>query len=123
MPGRRASVKNEKQYEALKDKGKSKERAAKIGNTERVDARREELRLRRERRAGRNGGPEEDGGAEGRQGDNGQEVGQSGRAAAMRADGCNSGTTGCQSARRISINDGGVINTARARDGRSAASP
>ena len=33
MPGRRASVKNEKQYEALKDKGKSKERAAKIGNT------------------------------------------------------------------------------------------
>ena len=30
MPGTRASVKNEKQYEALKDKGMSKERAAKI---------------------------------------------------------------------------------------------
>ncbi len=34
MPGgKRASVKNEKQYEALKDKGMSKERAAKIANT------------------------------------------------------------------------------------------
>jgi hypothetical protein len=29
----RSSVKNEKQYEALKDKGMSKERAAKIANT------------------------------------------------------------------------------------------
>jgi hypothetical protein len=29
----RASVKNEKQYEALKDKGMSKERAAKIANS------------------------------------------------------------------------------------------
>ncbi len=33
MPGTRASVKNEKQYEALKDKGMSKERAAKISNS------------------------------------------------------------------------------------------
>ena len=34
MPGgTRANVKNEKQYEALKDKGMSKERAAKIANT------------------------------------------------------------------------------------------
>jgi hypothetical protein len=33
MPGRRASVKNEKQYEALKEKGMSKERAAKIANS------------------------------------------------------------------------------------------
>jgi hypothetical protein len=33
MPERRASVKNEKQYEALKDKGMSKERAAKIANS------------------------------------------------------------------------------------------
>jgi len=32
MPTRRANVKNEKQYEALKDKGMSKERAAKIAN-------------------------------------------------------------------------------------------
>ncbi len=34
MPGRkRPSVKTEKQYEALKDKGMSKERAAKIANS------------------------------------------------------------------------------------------
>ena len=33
MPERRANVKNERQYEALKDKGMSKERAAKIANS------------------------------------------------------------------------------------------
>jgi hypothetical protein len=34
MPGGKSSnVKNEKQYEALKDKGMSKERAAKIANS------------------------------------------------------------------------------------------
>lgn len=33
MPGKRANVKNEQQYEALKDKGMSKERAAKIANS------------------------------------------------------------------------------------------
>jgi hypothetical protein len=33
VPGKRASVKNEKQYEALKDKGMSKERAARIANS------------------------------------------------------------------------------------------
>jgi hypothetical protein len=33
MPGRRANIKNEKQYEALKNKGMSKERAAKIANS------------------------------------------------------------------------------------------
>jgi hypothetical protein len=33
MPTKRASVKNERQYEALKDKGMSKERAAKIANS------------------------------------------------------------------------------------------
>ena len=33
MPSKRASVKNEKQYEALKDKGLSKERAARIANS------------------------------------------------------------------------------------------
>ena len=32
MPKKRASVKNEDQYEALKDKGMSKERAARIAN-------------------------------------------------------------------------------------------
>jgi hypothetical protein len=33
MPGRSSNVKNEKQYEALKDKGMSKQRAAKIANS------------------------------------------------------------------------------------------
>ena len=33
MPGKTANVKNKKQYEALKDKGMSKERAAKIANS------------------------------------------------------------------------------------------
>jgi hypothetical protein len=33
MPGKRATVKNEKQYEALKDKGMSKQRAARIANS------------------------------------------------------------------------------------------
>jgi hypothetical protein len=33
MAGKSAHVKNEKQYEALKDKGMSKERAAKIANS------------------------------------------------------------------------------------------
>ncbi|MDQ3475522.1 MAG: hypothetical protein M3492_04055 [Actinomycetota bacterium] len=33
MPDKRPSVKNEEQYEALKDKGMSKERAAKIANS------------------------------------------------------------------------------------------
>ena len=33
MPGKSAHVKNEKQYEALKDKGMSKKRAAKIANS------------------------------------------------------------------------------------------
>jgi hypothetical protein len=33
MPQRSSNVKNEKQYEALRDKGMSKERAAKIANS------------------------------------------------------------------------------------------
>jgi hypothetical protein len=33
MPGKKAHVKNEKQYEALKEKGMSKSRAAKIANS------------------------------------------------------------------------------------------
>jgi hypothetical protein len=39
MPSRSANVKNEKQYEALKDKGMSKERAAKIANSPGASAR------------------------------------------------------------------------------------
>jgi len=34
MPSKSANVKNEKQYEALKDKGMSKQRAARIANAE-----------------------------------------------------------------------------------------
>jgi hypothetical protein len=33
MPDKRPSVKNEKQYEALREKGMSKERAARIANS------------------------------------------------------------------------------------------
>jgi hypothetical protein len=33
MPGKQAHVKNEKQYEALKKKGMSKQRAARIANS------------------------------------------------------------------------------------------
>jgi hypothetical protein len=33
MPNEKVNVKNEEQYEALKDKGMSKERAAKIANS------------------------------------------------------------------------------------------
>jgi hypothetical protein len=33
MPSKSANVKNEKQYEALKDKGMSKQRAARIANS------------------------------------------------------------------------------------------
>ena len=33
MPSKRANVKNEKQYEALKEKGMSKQRAARIANS------------------------------------------------------------------------------------------
>jgi hypothetical protein len=39
MPGKSAHVKNEKQYEALKDKGMSKERAAKIANSPEASSR------------------------------------------------------------------------------------
>ena len=33
MPSKSSNIKNEKQYEALKDKGMSKQRAAKIANS------------------------------------------------------------------------------------------
>ena len=39
MPSKSANVKNEKQYEALKDKGMSKQRAAKIANSEGASSR------------------------------------------------------------------------------------
>jgi hypothetical protein len=39
VPSKSANVKNEKQYEALKDKGMSKQRAAKIANSEGASSR------------------------------------------------------------------------------------
>ena len=39
MPNKRSNVKNEKQYEALKDKGMSKERAARIANSPNASSR------------------------------------------------------------------------------------
>ena len=39
MPSKSSNVKNEDQYEALKDKGMSKERAAKIANSEGASSR------------------------------------------------------------------------------------
>jgi hypothetical protein len=65
MPDKRPSVKNEKQYEALKDKGMSKERAARIANSPGASKR---GGLRRQLLAGRHDGPEGRG-AQGRQGD------------------------------------------------------
>jgi hypothetical protein len=39
MPSKSANVKNEKQYEALKDKGMSKQRAARIANSDGASSR------------------------------------------------------------------------------------
>jgi hypothetical protein len=39
MPSKASNVKNEKQYEALKDKGMSRQRAAKIANSEGASSR------------------------------------------------------------------------------------
>jgi hypothetical protein len=39
VPSKSANVKNEKQYDALKDKGMSKQRAAKIANSEGASSR------------------------------------------------------------------------------------
>ena len=75
MPSKSANVKNEKQYEALKDKGMSKERAAKIANS--PDASKhggETVRRWRRRQAGRDHRAEEGGRAQGRQGDRQQEL-------------------------------------------------
>jgi hypothetical protein len=53
MPSKPAKVKNPKQYEALKDKGMSKQRAAKIANSPGASKRGQEVRLRRQRVSGR----------------------------------------------------------------------
>ena len=44
MPSKSANVKNKKQYEVLKDKGMSKQRAARIANSEGASSRVEERR-------------------------------------------------------------------------------
>ena len=73
MPDKRPSVKNEKQYEALKEKGMSKERAAKIANSPGASSTgRQEVRLGRELEAGRHDRPEEGGRPQGRQGNRAQ---------------------------------------------------
>ena len=60
MPNKKANVKNEKQYEALKDKGMSKERAAKIANSPGASARGgKKSGLGRELEAGRHDRAEE----------------------------------------------------------------
>ena len=70
------AVKNEKQYEALKDKGMSKERAAKIANS--PDASKhggESLGPRRRLVPGRHDRPEQGRRPKGRQGDRAEALG------------------------------------------------
>jgi hypothetical protein len=60
MPGKRASVKNEKQYEGLRKKGMSKQRAARIANSPGSSSRGgKRFRVRIQLLAGRDDGPEE----------------------------------------------------------------
>ena len=70
MPGgKSANVKNEKQYEALKDKGMSKERAAKIANSPGASKRGgKTVRQGRRQQPGRHHRAEEAGRPQGRQG-------------------------------------------------------
>ena len=70
MPSKSANVKNEKQYEALKDKGMSKERAARIANSEGASSRGGKKSGSRQRQlAGRHDRAEEEGRPQGRQGE------------------------------------------------------
>ena len=76
MPSKSANVKNEKQYEALKDKGMSKERAAKIANSPGASKRggRRPTPAAADSRAGRHDRPEEGGRTQGRPGHRPQEL-------------------------------------------------
>ena len=85
MPSKSANVKNEKQYEALKDKGMSKQRAADRQLAERLEERRQEVGIGRQLEAGRDHGPAQGCWPQGRQG-GGQEVAR-GRAVLMAARG------------------------------------
>ena len=77
MPGKSSNIKNEKQYEALKDTGMSKERAARIANDpDSSQQGRQGQRVGQEaqrQQPGRDHGPKEGGRSQGRQGDR-QEV-------------------------------------------------
>ena len=69
MPSKKANVKNEKQYEALKDKGMSKERAARIANSPGASSRGGKKSGSGSRlEPGRDDGPEEGRRPQGRQG-------------------------------------------------------
>ena len=73
MPQKRANVKNEKQYEALKDKGMSKERCRQDRELSgRVEPGRKEVRLGRKSIPRRDDRAEEGRRAEGRQGNGAQ---------------------------------------------------
>ena len=75
MPCKSANVKNEKQYEALKDKGMSKERAAKIANS--PDASKhggEKSGSGRQQQAGRHHRAAQGRGPQGRQGSRQEEL-------------------------------------------------
>ena len=78
MPGKRPTVKNEKQYEKLKEKGMSKERAAKIANSPGASKpRRQSVALRHfseQLEPGRHDRPEEGRGPQGRTRDRAQEL-------------------------------------------------
>jgi hypothetical protein len=80
MPSKSANVKNEKQYEALRDKGMSKQRAARIANS--PDASKHGGKASGKGgnpKPGRHDGPEEGGRPQGRQGDRQQELNGYGR--------------------------------------------
>ena len=75
MPDKRPSVKNERQYEALKDKGMSKERAARYRQLPGgLEPRWQEVRFGRQLQARRDDRAEEGGRAEGRKGLGEEEV-------------------------------------------------
>lgn len=60
MPDKRPSVKNERQYEALKEKGMSKDRGRPDRElARRLEARRQEVRIRRPALSGRDDRAEE----------------------------------------------------------------
>jgi hypothetical protein len=74
MPDKRPSIKNERQYEALKDKGMSKERAARIANSGGFEPGWQEVRFGRQLQAGGDDRAEDGGRAQGRPGIGSEEL-------------------------------------------------